>query len=66
MNPHYDHDVIIWENSDYIVNLGKKTADVGSNGGFDEHTPLQCIDCGTEIEDDEEFREQIQEVVTNL
>lgn len=66
MNPHYNHDVVIWENRDYVINLGKKTADVGNNGGFDDHTPLYCLDCNTGIEDDAEFETEIQEAVSNL
>jgi hypothetical protein len=65
-NPHYDHDIIIWENIDYTVNLGKKTADTGSYGGFDDFMPLYCSDCGYELDRDPEFESELYEAVGNL
>ncbi len=65
-NPHYDHDIVIWENSDYIVNLGNKTQDIGNDGGFDDNTPLHCLDCNTDLEPDEEFEMEIQDAIGNL
>lgn len=66
MNEHYNHDIVIWENSDYIVNLGKKTQDIGNDGGFDDQTPLYCLDCNKEIEHDNEFEMEIQDAINNL
>jgi hypothetical protein len=65
LNSHWGHNIEVSEETSYVVNLAKRTYDIGESH-WSDNTLLYCRDCGHSIcEDDDELFAEITSFIEN-